>query len=99
MFQFKLKKVPPVNSEDLKILKALTNSDFCLNTKKYFFPPGTNYIQQFCMSAVNAVVSPFVLYDIALEAAHVLARNNPTIAQNHLRSTILNPIIQKCLQM
>jgi hypothetical protein len=45
------------------------------------------------------VVSPFVLYDIALEAAHVLARNNPTIAQNHLRSTILNPIIQKCLQM
>ena len=60
---------------------------------------GTNYIQQFCMSAVNAVVSPFVLYDIALEAAHVLARNNPTIAQNHLRSTILNPIIQKCLQM
>ncbi|VDI34720.1 Hypothetical predicted protein [Mytilus galloprovincialis] len=60
---------------------------------------GTNYIQQFCMSSVNAVVSPFVLYDIAIEAAHVLARNNPTIAQNHLRSTILNPIIQKCTQM
>lgn len=68
-------------------------------TKVFFFFSGTSYIQQFCMSAVNAVVSPFVLYDIAIEAAHVLARNNPAIAQNHLRSTILNPIIQKCTQM
>ncbi|KAL3877929.1 hypothetical protein ACJMK2_035570 [Sinanodonta woodiana] len=60
---------------------------------------GTSYLQQFTASAVNAVVSPFVLYDIALEAAHILARNNPAVAQNHLRSNILNPLVQKCLQM
>lgn len=47
---------------------------------------GINYLQQFCASAVNAVVSPFVLYDIAIEAAHVLARSNPVVVQNHMRS-------------
>nr|XP_011443902.2 zinc finger SWIM domain-containing protein 8 [Crassostrea gigas] len=60
---------------------------------------GINYLQQFCASAVNAVVSPFVLYDIAIEAAHVLARSNPVVVQNHMRSNILNPLIQKCLNM
>ncbi|KAK3090543.1 hypothetical protein FSP39_012583 [Pinctada imbricata] len=60
---------------------------------------GMNYLQQFCASTVNGVVSPFILYDIALEAAHVLARNNPAIVQSHLRSNILNPLLQKCIQM
>lgn len=61
---------------------------------------GTNYLQQFCASAVNAVVSPFVLYDIYVEGAHILARNNPSIPQGHLRpNNILNPLVQKCLQM
>ncbi|KAK7477763.1 hypothetical protein BaRGS_00030946 [Batillaria attramentaria] len=60
---------------------------------------GSTYLQQFCASAVNAVVSPFVLYDLAMEAAHFLARNNPVHVSSQLRSNILNPLYQKCLQM
>lgn len=60
---------------------------------------GSAYLQQFCAGAVNAVVSPFVLYDLAMEAAHVMARNNPVHVSNQLRSNILNPLFQKCLQM
>ncbi|ESO89038.1 hypothetical protein LOTGIDRAFT_209983 [Lottia gigantea] len=67
---------------------------------------GTYYIQQFCASAVNAVVSPHILYDLALEAAKFMARNNnashptnPTHVSNQLRSNILNSLFQKCLQM
>ncbi len=62
---------------------------------------GTTVLQQFCAAAVNAIVSPFVLQDIALEAAHYLARNNPNPAQvtNQLRSPTLNSLVQKCVQM
>ncbi|KAK3798537.1 hypothetical protein RRG08_001299 [Elysia crispata] len=60
---------------------------------------GTTFLQQFCASAVNAVVSPFVLYDLAMEAARFLARNNPTHVPTQLRSNILNSLFQKCLQM
>ena len=60
---------------------------------------GTSYLQQFCASVVNAVVSPFILYDIAVDAAQIMARNNPAAVQNHLRSNILAPLLQKCLQM
>ncbi|XP_073985781.1 zinc finger SWIM domain-containing dorado isoform X1 [Rhodnius prolixus] len=59
---------------------------------------GTQYLQQFCVSAVNSIVSPFILHDVAIEAAHFLARNNPTLALQHLRTT-LTPIVQKCQQM
>ncbi len=62
---------------------------------------GTNYLQQFCAAAVNAVVSPFVLQDIAYESANYLSRNNPNPAQlsAQLRSPTLNSLVQKCLQM
>ncbi|KAH9502527.1 Zinc finger SWIM domain-containing protein 8 [Bulinus truncatus] len=60
---------------------------------------GTTFLQQFCASAVNAVVSPFILYDLAMEAARFLARNNLTHVPTHLRSNILNSLFQKCLQM
>ncbi|ELT99043.1 hypothetical protein CAPTEDRAFT_47830, partial [Capitella teleta] len=60
---------------------------------------GTNYLQQFCASAVNAIVSPFVLQDISLEAAHYLARSNPAQVSQQLRSPMLNSLLQKCLQM
>jgi len=61
--------------------------------------PGTSYLQQFTQSVANAVVSPFLLYDIAIEAAQVLARNNPVAVQNHLRGGILHPLVTKCVQM
>ncbi|XP_064625296.1 zinc finger SWIM domain-containing protein 8-like isoform X2 [Lineus longissimus] len=60
---------------------------------------GTNYLSQFCASAVNAVVSPFVLQDIAIESAQYLSRHNPVQLSSHLRSPILSPLVQKCLQM
>ncbi|XP_050394140.1 zinc finger SWIM domain-containing protein 8 [Patella vulgata] len=67
---------------------------------------GTYYIQQFCASAVNAVVSPHILYDLAMEAARFMAKHNntshptnPTHVSNQLRSNILNSLFQKCLQM
>lgn len=59
---------------------------------------GTQYLHQFCVCAVNSIVSPFVLHDVAFEAAHYLARNNPTLVMQHLRSA-LTPLVQKCQQM
>lgn len=59
---------------------------------------GTQYLHQFCICAVNSIVSPFVLHDVALEAAHYLSRNNPGLIMQHLRSA-LTPLVQKCQQM
>lgn len=59
---------------------------------------GTQYLQQFCVCAVNSIVSPFILHHVAIEAAHYLARNNPTLVMQHLRSS-LTPLVQKCQQM
>uniref|UniRef100_T1GJQ2 Zinc finger SWIM domain-containing protein 8 n=1 Tax=Megaselia scalaris TaxID=36166 RepID=T1GJQ2_MEGSC len=59
---------------------------------------GTQYLHQFCLCAVNSLVSPFVLHDVAIESAHYLGRNNPQSAMQHLRS-VLTPIVQKCQQM
>ena len=64
-----------------------------------FLAIGQSYLQQFCASAVNAVVSPFILQEIAVDAAHQLSRNNPAQIPNHLRSPTLNSLVQKCLQM
>lgn len=59
---------------------------------------GTQYLHQFCVCAVNSIVSPFVLHEVAIESAHYLARNNPAIIPQHLRSA-LAPLMQKCQQM
>jgi hypothetical protein len=59
---------------------------------------GTQYLHHFCVCAVNSIVSPFVLHDVALEAAHYLSRNNPAMVMQHLR-TALTPLVQKCQQM
>lgn len=59
---------------------------------------GTQYLHHFCVSAVNSIVSPFVLHDVAIEAAQYLSRNNPSLTMQHLRSSLL-PLVQKCQQM
>lgn len=59
---------------------------------------GTQYLHQFCVSAVNSIVSPFVLHDVAMEAAQYLGnlgRNNPALVMR----TALTPLVQKCQQM
>ncbi|XP_023288160.1 zinc finger SWIM domain-containing protein 8 isoform X2 [Orussus abietinus] len=60
---------------------------------------GTQYLHQLCICAVNSIVSPFVLHDVALEAAHYLARSNPALVLQHLRSALLAPLVHKCQQM
>lgn len=59
---------------------------------------GTQYLHQFCVCAVNSIVSPFVLHEVAVESAHYLARNNSALVMQHLRSA-LAPLVQKCQQM
>ncbi|XP_032453263.1 zinc finger SWIM domain-containing protein 8 isoform X6 [Nasonia vitripennis] len=60
---------------------------------------GTQYLHQLCVTVVNGIVSPFVLHDVALEAAFYLSRNNPTLVIQHLRSALLAPLVHKCQQM
>lgn len=60
---------------------------------------GAQYLHQFCVCAVNSVVSPFVLYELCVESAHWLARGGPHhLVMQHLRGT-LAPLMQKCQQM
>ncbi|KAI1293768.1 Zinc finger SWIM domain-containing protein 8 [Halotydeus destructor] len=60
---------------------------------------GTPYLQDFCICAVNSVTSPFILYDIIIEAVRFLQmHNSPPIAQP-LRSPLIVPLLQKCQQM
>ncbi|XP_020294167.1 zinc finger SWIM domain-containing protein 8 [Pseudomyrmex gracilis] len=60
---------------------------------------GTQYMHQLCICTVNSIVSPFVLHQVILEAAQYLARNNPALIIQHLRSALLSPMIHKCQQM
>uniref|UniRef100_A0A182SUL4 ZSWIM4-8 C-terminal domain-containing protein n=1 Tax=Anopheles maculatus TaxID=74869 RepID=A0A182SUL4_9DIPT len=59
---------------------------------------GTQYLHQFCVCVVNSIVSPFVLHEVAIESAHYLSRNNPTLVMHHLRSA-LTPLMSKCQSM
>ncbi|XP_050312760.1 zinc finger SWIM domain-containing protein 8 homolog [Anthonomus grandis grandis] len=58
----------------------------------------THHLHHFCVCAVNSIVSPFVLHDVAIEAAQHLSRNNPGLVMQHLR-TALMPLVNKCQQM
>ncbi|XP_014298528.2 zinc finger SWIM domain-containing protein 8 homolog [Microplitis demolitor] len=60
---------------------------------------GTQCFNQLCMCTVNSIVSPFVLHDVALEAATFHSRSNPAMFLQHLRSALLAPIVHKCQQM
>ena len=70
-----------------------------LNFLNNLYFSGASYLQQFCACVLNVVVSPFVLHTIAWEAAHHLATANHTPIQANLRSPVLSPIVQKCVQM
>uniref|UniRef100_A0ABD2X903 SWIM-type domain-containing protein n=1 Tax=Trichogramma kaykai TaxID=54128 RepID=A0ABD2X903_9HYME len=60
---------------------------------------GTQYLHQLCVTVVNSIVSPFVLHDVAVEAAYYLSRNNPALVIQNLRSALLAPLVHKCQQM
>ncbi|KAF7489952.1 Zinc finger SWIM domain-containing protein 8 [Sarcoptes scabiei] len=62
---------------------------------------GSHYVQEFCLCALTAITSPFVLYEIILEASQSIyqsASNNSPYLQS-IRSQIMTPLIQKCQQM
>lgn len=58
---------------------------------------GAADLQRFCLLSVNSIHSPFVLHDLALEAAGLMAKSNPNQIAFHLRSPTLSPLVQKCL--
>lgn len=60
---------------------------------------GNSYFQDFCLGTVNAVASPFILYDIVVEAAQYLSSCSTTPNIHPFRSHIITPLIQKCQQM
>jgi len=59
---------------------------------------GAQYLQQFCICAVNSIANPFVLHEIVLDAALVSSRNNLAWVYQNPRSP-LQPLVQKCQQM
>lgn len=60
---------------------------------------GTSYLQDFCICAVNSVASPFVLYEIILDAAQYLSQTSSQPLAQSLRSPLIAPLLQKCQQM
>ena len=75
----------PPCSDDIRWLCALTAS---------LGPP---YLRKFCKAVTLSVYSPFVLHDLALEAARHFAMYNPAQLASHLRSPAVSPIVGKCL--
>lgn len=88
--------------------KLCQYDSFCSNTNQHWNESfvcvtGTQYMHQLCVCAVNSIVSPFVLHDMALEAAHYLSPDNHYgtnggMVMQHLRTT-LTPLVHKCQQM
>lgn len=60
---------------------------------------GPPYLKIFCKIVYNAVTSPYLLHDLALEAARHFALYNPAQLASHLRSPSVSPIVQKALAM
>ena len=58
---------------------------------------GISSLQQFCRTSGNAIHSPYVLHDLAMKAAGLMAKSNPAQIAFHLRSPSLSPTVQKCL--
>jgi len=77
----------PPCSDDIRWLCALTAS---------LGPP---YLRKFCKTVTSSVSSPFVLHDLALEAARHFAMYNPAQLASFLRSPAVSPIVSKCLTM
>ncbi|XP_047136494.1 zinc finger SWIM domain-containing protein 8 isoform X1 [Hydra vulgaris] len=75
----------PPSSEDIRWMCALAAS---------LGPP---YLKNFCKVVLSAVSSPYLLHDLALEAARHFALYNPAQLASHLRSPSVSPIVQKAL--
>ncbi|KAJ6216279.1 hypothetical protein RDWZM_007436 [Blomia tropicalis] len=97
--------------DERPLLKFARNPTYCEDVKwlrdisKEFGPP---FLQEFCMFSVNAIASPFVLYDIIIDVAPSLAANSSTLNNvstisspyiQSIRSQLLAPLIQKCQQL
>lgn len=85
-------------SKKLGKLFTITSIDYVWFFKYIFvlnFIVGTNYTQQFCMTVTNSVVNPFILHDVAMEAALYMAHFNPSPTM----CPSLSPLVEKCHTM
>lgn len=82
----KYSQSPPC-SDDIRWLCALAAS------------LGPLYLRKFCKAVISSVSSPYVLHDLALEAARHFAMYNPAQLASYLRSPAVSPIVAKCLTM
>ncbi|CAH1101597.1 unnamed protein product [Psylliodes chrysocephalus] len=98
--QAKYARNPPYGEDVKWLLRISKHLDYIrvFGVNGAVFLSGTQYLHHFCVCAVNSIVSPFVLHDVAIEAAQYLSRNNPSLVMQHLR-TALTPLVQKCQQM
>lgn len=76
--------IPPC-SEDIRWMLALAAS------------LGPSYLKNFCKVVHKAVDSPYLLHDLALEAARHFALFNPAHLASYLKSPSVIPIVQKAL--
>ena len=60
---------------------------------------GPTCLKNFCKVVYNAVTSPYLLHDLALEAARNFALYNPAQLNPHLRSPSVSPIVHKAMAM
>lgn len=51
------------------------------------------------MCTVNSVASPFILYDVVIEAAQSSFLASGSGSSQPFRSALITPLIQKCQQM
>ena len=77
----------PPCSDDIRWLCALAAS------------LGPSCLRKFCKTVISSVSSPYVLHDLALEAARHFAMYNPAQLASYLRSPAVSPIVTKCLTM
>lgn len=82
----KYSQSPPC-SDDIRWLCALAAS------------LGPSFLRKFCKAVISSVFSPYVLHDLALEAARHFAMYNPAQLSSYLRSPAVSPIVSKCLTM
>ena len=60
---------------------------------------GPTCLKKFCKAVYSAVTSPYLLHDLALEAARNFALYNPAQLNSHLRSPSVSPIVHKAMAM
>ena len=76
----------PLHGEDIKWVLSISRK------------LGAQYVQQFCICAMQSITNPFTLHEIILDAASISSRASLAWVYQNPRSP-LAPLVQKCQQM